>query len=125
FCIDIERKNSLMICSQSKLTRGAQHSFRHCPANLSLLDLESAGKSRPHSRERIQCADNNVRCTAHHIVNYASTRVDLGHPQMIRMMMTFRFADLADDDVGEIAAKCDDIIDRCAAHGEQIAQLHG
>src|SRR4029079_14399081 len=90
---------------------------------LSLLDLETARHRRTNARERVQRSSDDIRRSAHDIVEGRVARIDLRYPQMIGVWMRSGFDDSTNDYLSEILSKRDDIVDGRTSHCEQITQL--
>src|SRR5687768_3991383 len=120
---NVERKNSFVIGPESELSCGAKHSFGNRAADFPLLDLQTTWKHRADRCERIQGSFDDVRRAAYDVMKSTRARIDLRHPQVVRIGMATCLDDLADDDSRQVTAQNLQLLHRCAPGSQQVAQL--
>ena len=117
--------NALLVFSEPELLCRAQHAFRVLAANLSLLDLHAPGERGADGRERVERVDGDVGGATHDVQQSPRAGIDFRDPEVIGVRMPRHLDDATDNDVAQILAQRDEIVDRRAAGCEEIAQLNG
>ena len=122
-CLGVERKNAVMLLTESELTRRAQHPVARLSTDLALLDLESARHDRARTRERVLGADHHIWRATHHLEQRTTTVIDLGDPEVIGVGMASRFDHLRDHERGEFRTEALDVVERDTVTTQRIADL--
>ena len=85
--------------------------------------LRPPGSVTPDLGERIQLAGGDVRRAAHDVEQRARAGVHLGDVQVIGVRMRRFFDDARDDDLREVGAQRDQLVDRRDVRRDELAQL--